>query len=159
MQLSIAQRELAVVEKQYEEGTETVKVWMPRFEIKIDGYSGNYSNIKLQIKNVSDLTIYAFQNISFEVHKGVEEVLSINRWKLRFQTIASSEIQYVEMFTPNMHDNVEKFGKVEYWSDIKLVWKFTCEDSKGNKHFFSANIVIPDTREYHCEFWDIKKIG
>ena len=159
LQLSIAQRELAVVEKQYEEGAETVKAWMPRFEIKIDGYSGNYCNIKLQIKNVSDLTIYAFQNISFEVHKGVEEVLSIKRWKLRFQTIASSEIQHVEMFTPDMRDNVEKFGKVEYWSDIKLVWKFTCEDSKGNKHFYSANIVIPDTREYNSEFWEIKKIG
>lgn len=159
LQLSIAQRELAVVEKQYEEGAETVKAWMPRFEIKIDGYSGNYCNIKLHIKNVSDLTIYAFQNISFEVHKGVEEILSIKRWKLRFQSIASSEIQYVEMFTPDMRDNVEKFGKVEYWKDIRLVWKFTCEDCKGNKHFYFANIYIPDTKEFHNEFWEITKIG
>ena len=78
------------MEKQYEEGAETVKAWMPRFEIRIDGYSGNYCNIKLQIENVSDLTIYVFQNVSFEVYKGKEESLAINRWKLRFQSIASS---------------------------------------------------------------------
>lgn len=159
LQLSIAQRELAVVEKQYEEGVETVKAWMPRFEIKIDGYSGNYCKIKLQIKNVSDLTIYAFQNVSFEVYKGKEEILPITRWKLRFQSIASSEMQYVEMFTPDMRDNVETFGKVEFWKNIRLVWKFTCEDSKGIKHFYSANIFIPDTREYHNEFWEVTRIG
>lgn len=158
LQLSIAQRELAVVEKQYEEGEKTVKAWMPRFEIRIDGYSGNYCNIKVQIKNVSDLTIYAFQNVSFEVHKG-EEILPIKRWKLRFQSIASSEIQYVEIFTPNMRDNVEIFGKVEYWKNIRLVWKFTCEDCKGIKHFYSSNIFIPDTREHHNEFWEVIRIG
>ena len=159
LQLSIAQRELAVVEKQYEEGAETVKAWMPRFEIRIDGYSGNYCKIKLQIKNVSDLTIYAFQNVSFEVYKGKEEILPINRWKLRFQSIASSEIQHVEMFTPDMRDNVETFGKVEFWKNIRLVWKFTCEDCKGIKHFYSANIFIPDTREHHNEFWEVTRIG
>lgn len=159
LQLSIAQRELAVVEKQYEEGEETVKAWMPRFEIRIDGYSGNYCKIKLQIKNVSDLTIYAFQNVSFEVYKGEGEILPINRWKLRFQSIASSEIQYVEMFTPDMRDNVETFGKVEYWKNIRLVWKFTCEDCKGIKHFYSANIFIPDTREHHSDFWEVTRIG
>lgn len=159
LQLSIAQRELAVVERQYEEGVENIEAWMPRFEIKIDGYSGNYCNIKLQIKNVSDLAIYAFQNISFEVHKGVEEILTIKRWKLRFQSIASSEIKHIEMFTPDMRDNVEKFQKVEYWRDVKLVWKFTCEDCKGNKHFYSANIFIPDTREFHNKFWEVIRIG
>ena len=42
---------------------------------------------------------------------------------------------------------------------IRLVWKFTCKDGKGNKHFYSANIFIPDTREHNNEFWEITKIG
>lgn len=69
LQLSIAQRELAVVEKQYETEMENAKALVPRFEIKIDGYSGYYCNISLRIKNVSEMMVSAFRNISFQVYK------------------------------------------------------------------------------------------
>lgn len=159
LQLSIAQRELAVVEKQYEAEIETVKALVPKFEIKLDGYSGNYCNIKLQIKNISEMMISAFQSISFEVQKSSGEVLSITRWKVKFQSIASSEVQHVEIYTPDMRNNIEKMGKVEFWENVKLVWKFSCEDCKGNRHFYAASIIIPSTKEYKGDFWNIARIG
>lgn len=159
LQLSIAQRELAFVEKQYETELETVKSLVPRFEIKIEGYNGNYYNVRLQIKNVSEMMISAFQSISFEVQKYQEEALPIKRWKVKFQSIASSEVQHVEMFTPDMRDNIGTTGEKTYWQNVKLVWKFSCEDCKGNKHFYVASIVIPNTKNFKGDYWDVKRIG
>lgn len=159
LQLSIAQRELAVVEKQYETEMENAKALVPRFEIKIDGYSGYYCNISLRIKNVSEMMVSAFRNISFQVYKSSDEVLSITRWKLKFQSIASSESQRVEIYTPDMRDNVGQQGNVAFWENVKFVWKFSCEDCQGNKHFYVASIIIPNTCEYNKDFWEVKKIG
>lgn len=159
LQLSIAQRELAVVEKQNEIGIENVKALVPKFEIKIDGYSGYYCNICLQIKNISEMIVSEFRNLSFEVYKSNDEVISIKRWKLKFQSIASSESQRVEIFTPDMRDNVGQLEKVVFWENVKLVWKFSCEDCYGNKHFYVANIIIPNTYEHNKDFWEVKRIG
>ena len=159
LQLSIAQRELAVVEKQYEEEIEAVRALAPKFEIKLNGYSGNYNNIHLDIRNISETMISAFRSISFEVHKASGEVLSVIRWKVKFQSIASSELQRVEMFTPDMRDNPEKMRETIYWENVKFIWKFSCEDCKGNKHFYAASILIPTTKDYVGDFWTVTKIG
>ena len=65
----------------------------------------------------------------------------------------------LKMYTPNMCNNVEGIGKVVCWQNVKFVWKFSCEDCKGNKHFYVANISISDTREHNGDFWEVKKIG
>lgn len=159
LQLSIAQRELAVVEQQYKAEIEIVRANTPRFEIKLNGYSGYYCNIGLQIKNVSETMVSSFRSISFEVQRPAEQTLSITRWKVKFQSLASSEIQHVEMFTPDMRDIIEKMGKVTFWENVKLIWKFSCEDCKGNRHFYAASITIPTTKDYIGDFWDVTKIG
>lgn len=159
LQLSIAQRELAVVEKQYEKEIETARALAPKFEIKLNGYSGNYSNIGLDIKNISETMISAFRSISFEVHKASGEILSVTRWKVKFQSIASSELQRVELFTPDMRDNTEKMGEAIYWNNVKFIWKFSCEDCKGNKHFYAASMLVPTTKDYVGDFWTVTKIG
>lgn len=138
---------------------ENAKALVPRFEIKIDGYSGYYCNISLRIKNVSEMMVSAFRNISFQVYKSSDEVLSITRWKLKFQSIASSESQRVEIYTPDMRDNVGQQGNVSFGENVKFVWKFSCEDCQGNKHFYVASIIIPNTCEYNKDFWKVKKIG
>lgn len=159
LQLSIAQRELTVVEKQYESEMDAVKAIAPRFEIKIVGYSGCYSKINVEIKNVSEMLISAFRIISFDVYKREGEVYSIKRWKLKFQSMASAEVQNVEFFTPDMCDNGEKNGQIGHWENVKLVWKFSCDDCKGNKHFYSASLNIPNTNVFTGEYWEILKIG
>lgn len=159
LQLRIAQRELEVIEKQYQEDAENAKMLIPRFEIKIDGYNGYYCNIKLQIKNISEMVVAAFQSISFEVEQANERILSITKWKIKFQSIASSEVQCLEMETPNFRTGPNSAGKVEFWKDVKLVWKFSCEDCKGNRYFYRATIDIPDTKDYQGDFWKIERIG
>ena len=159
LQLSIAQRELAVVEKQYVDEVESVKALAPKFEVKLVGYNGSYCNIKLEIKNASQLMISSFRFISFEVQREIGEVLNITRWKIRFQSLGSSEIKPVEVFTPDMRDNLENMRKVTYWENVKFVWKFSCEDYNGNRHFYAASIEIPTTKEYIGDFWKVIKIG
>lgn len=159
LQLSIAQRELAVVEKQYEEEIEAARALAPKFEIKLNGYSGNYSNIGLDIRNISETMISAFRSISFKIEKATGEEISVTRWKVKFQSIASFEMQRVEMFTPDMRGISEKIGEVTYWENVKFIWKFSCEDCKGNKHFYAASILIPTTKDYVGDFWTVTKIG
>lgn len=158
LQLSIAQRELAVVEKQYESEISAIKAIAPKFEIKITGYSGCYSKINIEIKNVSEMLISAFRIISFDVCKSEDEVYSIKRWKLKFQSIASAEVQNLEIFTPDMRDNIDN-GQIRHWENVKLVWKFSCDDCKGNKHFYSASLIIPNTNMFEGAYWDVLKIG
>lgn len=111
-----------------------------------------YNNIAFAI-NTNGLTQ------SGHIEKISDEVLSITRWKLKFQSIASSESQRVEIYTPDMRDNVGQQGNVAFWENVKFVWKFSCEDCQGNKHFYVASIIIPNTCEYNKDFWEVKKIG
>lgn len=158
LQLSIAQRELSVVERQYENDMREINANAPKFEIKITGYSGCYNKINIEIKNISETLISAFRIISFDVHKSEEDTFSIKRWKIKFQSLASTEVQNVEIFTPDMLDKDEK-NQIKNWKNVRLVWKFSCDDCKGNKHFYAACLTIPDTKVYVGDYWKISKIG
>lgn len=159
LQLNIAKRELAVVEKQYAEELGASKAIVPKFEIKITGYSGWYSKINLEIKNISEMMISGFRIISFDVYKNEDEILSVKRWKLRFQSLASAETQNLEIFTPDMRGSIADNAQTESWENVKLIWKFSCDDFKGNPHFYSACLTIPNTKEYVGDYWDVNKIG
>lgn len=108
---------------------------------------------------IENAMVSEIRNISFQVYKSNDEVISVARWKLKFQSIASSESQRVEIYTLDMRDNVGREEKVAFWENVKLVWKFSCEDCYGNKHFYVASIIIPNTYEYNKDFWEVKRIG
>ncbi|MCQ4638565.1 hypothetical protein NE619_17695 [Anaerovorax odorimutans] len=158
LQLSIARRELAVVEKQYADNMGKIEAFTPKFEIRITGYNGFYSNIKLEIKNISE-KISAFRSISFDVYKNGEAMYPVKEWNIKFRSMDSSEKQSAEFSTPDMCDNVENRGQRNSWKNVKLVWKFSCDDYNGKKHYFAAEIFISNTGEFSDDYWEISKIG
>ena len=40
-----------------------------------------------------------------------------------------------------------------------IVWKFKCEDSIDNTHYYKASLLIEDSRNYKGELWEVKKVG
>lgn len=157
LQISIMQRELAIAEKQYKNEENTSNLTIPKFEIRISGYSGWYNNIDLKIKNVSEFIISDFKIISFEIHTA-EKIEPIKDWKVPFQSISSAEIQTIVIKTPNLVNKVS-YRQQEPLKDVKFVLKFSCEDSKYNKHFFSAILDIPKSDVFESKFWKVEKIG
>lgn len=154
LQLSIAQRELEVVEKQYAEAQHSESLFTPKFEVRIIGYNGNYSNLNIEMRNVSDTIISSLRFLKFIVYKDDIPVESVQRWKIRFQSLNSGEAQNFTVATNNMSD-----AATGYWNNVKFEWKFSCEDIRGIKHFYSAIAEIPNTREFVGDFWEVNKIG
>lgn len=156
LQLSIARRELAMAEQQYQGQHMESKV-LPRFDIKLTGYSGNYCNLNLSIKNVSDVSIYNFASISFDVYRNGQRVEYPMRWKIKFQTLIKNEEQNCEFMTPNMQD--ESSGRRVCWEKVELLWKFSCEIDSGEKMFYAAKIQLPDTNDFNGDYWSVERIG
>ena len=50
-------------------------------------------------------------------------------------------------------------GKVSYLNNISLTFSFSCEDEKGNTHYYRAVANIASTQHFHKELWDVKKVG
>lgn len=153
LQLQIAQRELAVVEKQYAESNNKNEAFAPKFEVKIMGYSGCYQNINLEIKNVSDTIISGFRFLAFTVSRDDTLIENILRWKIRFQSLNTGEAQSLSVATPHMCDQNGN------WTDVKLEWKFSCDDVRGVQHFYSASAHIDDAGQFNGDFWEVTKIG
>ena len=157
LQLQIAQRELAVVEKQYAESNNKNEAFAPKFEVKITGYSGCYQNINLEIKNVSDTIITGFRFLAFTVSRDDTLVENILRWKVRFQSLSTGETQSLSVATPHMCD--QNGANYRNWTNVKLEWKFSCDDVRGLPHYYSAVVLIDDAGQFNGDFWNVTKIG
>lgn len=156
LQLSIARRELAMAEEQYHEKQIESQI-LPKFDIKLNGYRGVYCDLNLSIKNISDIAVYSFVSISFDVYRDGQRVEYPMRWKIKFQTLMKNEKQSCEFMTPNMQD--ESTGKRVCWKNVELIWKFSCEIDTGEKIFFAAKLLVPNTNDYNDDYWDIERIG
>ncbi|WP_418749311.1 hypothetical protein [Faecalibacillus intestinalis] len=156
LQLSIARRELAMAEKQYHE-KQIVNKMLPKFDIKLNGYRGVYCDLNLSIKNVSDISVYSFTSISFDVYRDGKKVEYPMRWKIKFQTLMKNEKQNCEFMTPNMQD--ESSGKRICWENVELLWKFSCEIDTSEKVFFAAKLLVKDTNDINEDYWCVERIG
>lgn len=156
LQMSIARRELAVAEQQFQGQQTSVKV-LPRFDIKLTGYSGHYCNLNLSIKNVSDISLYNFNSISFEIYRNDEKVVCPMRWKIKFQSLTKNEEQRCEFKTPNMQD--ANLGTQVCWLNVELLWKFSVEIDSGEKIFYAAKLKVPDAQTFNGDFWSVERIG
>ena len=160
LQLSIAQRELEMKEKQQENDINKVnEILLPKFEIRIVGYGGCYSRLDLEIKNISEFLISDFRSISFEVVKSEIDIDLITKWEIKFRSLASMESKTLRMYTKEMYNRDNKNNQVQYWENVKLVWKFSCRDSKGREHFYSTSVNIPTTKDFEADYLEVSRIG
>jgi len=157
LQLTIMQRELSLAEKQHEQEEFDAEIRQkPKFEIKIVGYSGNYHNVKLSVKNVSAYMVTEIHFIEFLVLKNDgEQLSSVEKYKMKHRSLAIGVEDIIQVETPNMYNLAEK----RVWNDIEFVFKFSCEDDKGNRHYMCATLAVESTDKWNGDYWKVEKLA
>lgn len=157
LQLELQKKSMAMAEAHYTSNGSDSQV-CPKFQVSLHGYSGNYANLSLSLKNVSSMIVSNISPISLIVQQKLGEEIA-NGGQLEIKPRALSPIQeaVVNTNTPNL---VTTSGKqTEFYSDIILILSFSCEDEKGNTHYLRATATVPSTKNYYSEPWLVEKVG
>lgn len=132
---------------------------VPKFEIVWKSNNGYMSNLMLEIKNVSSLLVSGLRTHSLSV---------------RFEDNTQKDIGYNARFDstslkPFDSTNVQLFNNIlgygpgntnEAWSNIDLIWQFSCEDEIGNIYWYEMRRHINDSKnDDNKGLWQVKYIG
>lgn len=146
--LELQKKSMAMAEQNYKKSEENIKN-SPKFELVNTGSNGNYSNLEICLKNVSDMIASSIQSISFEVFDDNDSIiLSSNNVKIKNYSLTSGQDTKVSFNNNPIYSN-----------KIKLVWKFKCDDVYSNVHYYKANLYIEDISNFYIDLWKIEKVG
>ena len=160
LQLELQRKSMAMAEAQYQKEQEGKKE-IPKFELKLAGYSGVYGHLNLEIKNVSAMIISSLSPISVAVKDQHGEIACADKMKFKQRSLASGEST---IFETDMPELVKREGtgficQVKYYDNVELIWEFSCEDEKFSTHYYRATLAIPSTKEFSKQDWMIEKVG
>ena len=149
-----------MAEAQYQKEQEGKKE-IPKFELKLAGYSGVYGHLNLEIKNVSAMIISSLSPISVAAKDQYGEIACADKMKFKQRSLASGEST---IFETDMPELVKREGtgfncQVEYYDNVELIWEFSCEDERFSTHYYRATLAIPSTKEFSKQDWMIEKVG
>jgi len=163
--LELQKKSMALAEQAYEKDKKIeLKSSTPKFEIRNTGSNGNYMNLSAILKNVSDIIVSGIKSISFEVITSDNETL-ITSDKVYSKVYSLTPGQETEIQFHNAEikskDIIASNGQQVYdgVKNCTIVWKFKCEDSIDNTHYYKASLLIEDSRNYKGELWEVKKVG
>lgn len=159
------------------ESTKTIERQpIPKFEIKIDGYNGAYSNLRLSIKNVSNVFVSGLKGISFNILNKSGNPCTYaddhtpipvpKKFEFKDTSIASgaqtsvqmdTHVFYRQNYSMNPITN-EKLKVSLVPQDIKVEFVFLCEDEYGEEYKFKAETVIPSANEHYKGIWKCGRI-
>lgn len=148
---------------------------VPKFEIKIEGYNGAYSNLQLSIKNVSNVFVSGLKGISFYfLNKSGKPYTDVNnrpmpiseKFEFKETSIASGAQTTVKIDTPELYkqNNTinpmtgEKMRVSIVPQDVNVEFIFLCEDEYGEEYKFKAEATIPSANKIYSGVWKCKKI-
>lgn len=134
----------------------------PKFELVNEGYNGRYANLHSALKNVSDLIVSGIKSISFEVHNESDIILiTSDKVKSESSSLLSGQKTRISFNNNELVSILETSSGVQKQSlkDITLVWKFQCEDSYGNIHYYTAKLRVSDTNNFVSDLWQVEKVG
>lgn len=153
LQLELQKKNLNMAEKQYNE-KEVDNQLYPKFEVSLNGCRGNYENLSLNLKNVCSIIVSEITPIVVTIRDQNTDMYISSATKLTIgrKSLSSSEKTVIETNTVNISIS-------NNYKDLELVFKFSCEDEKGNVHYYQAVSIIPDPKAFSKEQFKISKIG
>ena len=63
------------------------------------------------------------------------------------------------MNTPVLVKRENNYSPVTYYENVKFILNFSCEDKRGNTHYFRATLKVLSTKDFCEDFWDLQKVG
>ena len=142
---------------------------IPKFEIKIIGYSGNYANLRLKFKNVARFYVSCLSGISFDILDEDNKVLKYmdgtiipqaKKFSFEKRSLRSGEETVVEIDTPNMRKEgfiCNSNQRQVLPKNVSMKFTFSCENELGQVLYFSAETQIPDTKIFDGDLWICKR--
>ncbi len=153
LQLELQQKNLKMAEEQYQK-IKTDNQPCPKFEVTLDGYNGNYANLSLLLKNVCSITVSNITPIFVTIKDKNTDFSISNATKLTTdqKSLSSSEKTVIKTNTVNIPVS-------KNYSNLEINFKFSCEDEKGNVHYYQAVSTIPNPETFSKEQFIVSKIG
>lgn len=157
LQLELQKKSMAMAEAQYAENKTSANT-VPRFEISLHGYNGNYANLELCLKNVSSIFASNISFISFLIqNEDGSEIADVKQVVAKHHSLSSAQETVIKTNTPNM---VVGGGRnVSFYQNVKFILSFSCEDEFGDTHYYRTSIEIPSTKDYCHDSWQAKCVG
>lgn len=168
LKLRLAQKQFEMA-KNMNNTIEEKNIIIPKFEIKINGYSGNYANLRLKFKNVTSIFISCLSGISFKIVDKDDEVLKYmdgtiipqaKKFSFAKRSLRSGEETIVEIDTPNMRKEGIDWNRNQSQvlpKNVSMKFTFSCENELGQVFYFSAETQIPDTKIFDGALWICKR--
>lgn len=118
----------------------------PEFEIKLEGYTGYYSDIILDIKNCSSDVVTDFEFVSFKLFFEDDSMLKVDKHEVDFRSLSSNQEKTLKVYTPNLKDRKNFI--------MELV--FSCYNGIGEKCFMKASTKVPTVKEMVKNYWKVQ---
>ena len=132
---------------------------VPKFEITWHGNNGCMMNLMFTIKNVSSILISGLrsQGLTVVFSDGSKKELEYNP---RFKTTSLSTGERTDLHLNNQILGYGPGYNNAVWTNIDLVWQFSCEDDEGTEYWYEMrrHINNPERTE-HDGIWPVKFIG
>lgn len=161
LQLELQKKSMAMAEAEYlkNENAYNAEI-IPKFEISLSGYSGNYADMYLKIKNVTASIVTNITPISLEIKDEKDkEIAMIEKFRLEKHSLGSEQETELKINTPVLIKRENNYSPVTYYENVKFILNFSCEDKRGNTHYFRATLKVLSTKDFCEDFWDLQKVG
>lgn len=161
LQLELQKKSMAMAEAEYlkNENAYNAEI-IPKFEISLSGYSGNYADMCLKIKNVTASIVTNIAPISLEIKDEKDkEIAMIEEFHLKKRSLGSEQEMELKINTPALIKRENNYSPVTYYENVKFILNFSCEDKRGNTHYFRATLKVLSTKDFCEDFWDLQKVG
>ena len=161
LKLELQLKSMAMAEEQYKK-TQIIEEIAPKFEIKMSVYHGTYANIKLEMKNVTSTIVSSISPLSFKaLDENSSEIARAKDIKVKKPSLSSAQSTQIETSFPELIiRSEEKYPKnIRYYSNITLMFEFSCEDEKGKTHYYRSELNVPTTQNFTKDVWKTTKVG
>ncbi len=148
--LEIQKKSMQMAEMQYKQSESDNNV-IPKFELKLTGHHGNYSNPYLQITNVTSSIISGLNMISFCAKDENDIIINqAKEIKPKLTSLAPSQSCEISTVFRGINNPINK---------CKLILEFSCEDEKGKIHYYRSSSEIENIYKNNKNLWKIEKVG
>jgi len=157
LKLELQKKSMVLAEERYEKENDNAII--PKLEISISGYSGNYMNPRIKVRNVSPLIISNLTFISGCVKTADGEILrNVTNSKFNSRSLPSNgeTILDLQMLNLAIRQGDRKYA---YYQNVDFILEFSLEDEKYRKHYFRAVLHIPTTKDFVNDLWKVEKVG
>lgn len=161
--LELQKKSMVLAEQKYEKEKQFEKNKnIPKFEIHNVSSNGNYMNLQVTMKNVSNNIVSSIKPISFTVIDDKNSILiSSDNIKIDKFSLMQGDEAHIRFNNAMLKEQNVVNGQqtsVSY-KNITINWSFQCDDSYGDTNYFKAKLYIEDSNRFNADLWLVEKVG